>query len=215
MKNILYNNNKLARENREFLADKGIVALNILASPGSGKTSLILRIIEALRDKLPLAVIEGDITGSIDAEKIDKLSVPVVQINTGGGCHLDANMFRAGFNSLNPPNDCFIFIENVGNLVCPAEFDLGENGRLVLVSVTEGSDKPLKYPLIFQTADVVVLNKIDLLKYTDFDKKIFYDSLKAVSKAPVFEVSCFTGEGIPELMIWLKDYYNQQRAVKE
>lgn len=212
MKNILYCNNKLAEENRELLNQKGIVSINILASPGAGKTSLILRIIEALRDKIPMAVVEGDIAGSIDAEKIDKLGVPVVQINTGGGCHLDANMFKEAINSLNPPEGCLIFIENVGNLVCPASFDLGESGRLVLSSTAEGSDKPVKYPQAFQTADVVVLNKVDLIRHIEFERDFFYKGITAVSKAPVFEVSCTTREGLTELLSWLEDFYNSKRG---
>jgi len=206
MKNILYCNNKLAQENRELLKKKRIVSLNILASPGAGKTSLIMRIIENFKDKIPLAIVEGDIAGSIDAEKIDKVGVPVIQINTGGGCHLDANMFKEAINSLNPPDGSLIIIENVGNLVCPASFDLGESGRLVLASTAEGSDKPIKYPQAFQSADVIVLNKIDLVEYIDFDRDFFYKGIEAVSKAPVLEVSCSKQIGIDELSKWIDNF---------
>ena len=206
MKNILYCNNKLAQENRELLNKRGVVSLNVLASPGAGKTSLITKIIEELRDKIPLAVVEGDIAGSIDAEKIDKMGIPVVQINTEGGCHLDANMFKEAISSLEPPKGCLILIENVGNLVCPAVFDIGESGRLVLSSVTEGNDKPVKYPQAFQSAALVVLNKIDLIEHTNFERDYFYRGLKSVSRAPTFEVSCSTGAGISGLAAWVEDF---------
>ncbi len=206
MKNILYNNNKIAEENRRLQDDRNIVSLNILASPGAGKTSLVMKIIENLRNRLPLAVIEGDIAGTIDAEIIEKAGIPVVQINTGGGCHLDANMFREGINSMDIPEGSLILIENVGNLVCPAAFDLGESGRIVIASVAEGSDKPIKYPAAFQTAHAVVLNKIDLVDCTDFNRERFYQGLKSVGKAPAFEVSCVTGEGIDRFVEWLIEF---------
>jgi len=199
MKNIMHSNNMIAAENREIMKDKKISAINILASPGAGKTSLLVKLIEVLRNKVPLAVVEGDIAGSIDAEKIDKLGIPVVQINTCGGCHLDANMIREALVTLKPADETIIFIENVGNLVCPSSFDLGEKLRIVVSSVTEGSDKPIKYPHVFQTADLIVLNKIDLIKHTDFDRDYFYKGVNAITAKKVMEVSCIESLGIEEL----------------
>jgi len=199
MKNIMHSNNLIAEENRKVMKSKKICAINILASPGAGKTSLLVKLISILRDKVPLAVVEGDIAGSIDAETIDKIGIPVVQINTGGGCHLDANMFKEALSSLESPDGAIIFIENVGNLVCPASFDLGENLRMVVANASEGSDKPIKYPLAFETADIIVLNKIDLIEYTDFDRDFFYKAVGAVSDKKVFEVSCMKSTGIQAL----------------
>lgn len=199
MKNILHSNNKIAEQNRVFLSTRNICAVNILASPGAGKTSLLIKLIGTLKDKVPLAVIEGDIAGSIDAEAIDKVGIPVVQINTGGGCHLDANMFKEALESLVPPNGAVVFIENVGNLVCPASFDLGETVRMTVANAAEGSDKPIKYPLAFQTADIIVLNKIDLIEYTNFDRDFFYKAVDSVSDKKVFEASCTKNIGIEVL----------------
>lgn len=199
MKNILHSNNKIAEDNREFMVSKKICAINILASPGAGKTSLLLKLIEVLKGKVPLAVVEGDIAGSIDAETIDKVGIPVVQINTCGGCHLDANMLKEALNSLSPADGTVIFIENVGNLVCPASFDLGETLRMVVANASEGSDKPIKYPLAFETADIIVLNKVDLIEYTNFDREFFYKAVSAVSSKKIFEVSCVKNTGIQEL----------------
>ena len=215
MKNILHSNNKIAQENRDFLQNRGMVALNILASPGAGKTSLVLKIIEGLRSLMPIAVIEGDIEGSIDAEIIENQGIPVIQINTGGGCHLDSNMFREALTTLDLPDGCLILIENVGNLVCPAAFDIGESGRLVVASITEGNDKPIKYPMAFQSADVIVVNKIDLIEHTNFNRESFYKGLSSVSQAPVFEVACTTSEGIEEFIEWLKDFYSDKRGRNE
>ncbi|MGE5474987.1 MAG: hydrogenase nickel incorporation protein HypB [Ignavibacteriales bacterium] len=199
MKNIMHSNNLIANENRYYIKSKKICAINILASPGAGKTSLLLKLIEILKDKVPLAVVEGDIAGSIDAETIDKVGVPVIQINTSGGCHLDANMFKEALNSLSPPDEAVIFIENVGNLVCPASFDLGETLRMVIANASEGNDKPIKYPLAFQTADIIVLNKVDLIEYTNFNRDLFYKGISSVSDKKVFEVSCMKNVGIHAL----------------
>jgi hydrogenase nickel incorporation protein HypB len=204
MKNIMDANHKIADENKSFFASNSITAVNIMASPGAGKTSVILKVIEALRDTIGIGVIEGDIASSIDAEKIDKLGIPVVQINTGGGCHLDANMIRTVMSGLVVKAGSLLFIENVGNLVCPSAFDLGESLRLVIASVPEGHDKPFKYISMFDTADVVILNKIDLLPYINFDREAFYKGVRAVNeKVPVFEVSCCTGEGLDAFISWL------------
>lgn len=196
MKNILHLNNEIAEGNREYLKNAGVVAINILASPGAGKTSLILELIKHISN--PVSVVEGDIAGSIDARKMDEAGIPVVQINTSGGCHLDANMFKEALNILSPKKSGLIFIENVGNLVCPASFDLGETKRIVVSSVAEGHDKPIKYPAAFQTSDIIILNKIDMLKYSEFDMDYFEKSVAVYGK-PLYKVSCKTGEGIMEL----------------
>jgi hydrogenase nickel incorporation protein HypB len=204
MKNIMHANQRLAEENRAFFRGKSIKTVNIMASPGSGKTSTILKLIEAFGDKANVAVIEGDIASSIDAEKIDKLGMPVVQINTGGGCHLDANMIKTAVESLNLKDGTILFIENVGNLVCPSSFDLGEGLKMVIASVPEGHDKPYKYTSMFEAADLVVLNKTDLMPYIDFDRDSFYKGIKALNdKTEIIEISCKTGEGIEKLAQWM------------
>jgi hydrogenase nickel incorporation protein HypB len=206
MKNIMEANDKLADENRTLFQKQGITAINVMASPGSGKTSVILQIIKALGTEIGIGVIEGDIASSIDADTIDKLGIPVCQINTGGGCHLDANMIKAVMQDLTLKNPSLLLIENVGNLVCPSTFDLGEALKLVIASVPEGHDKPYKYTSMFMTADVIILNKADLMPYIDFDKESFYKGVRAVNQnAPVFELSCRTGEGIQEFMRWLRE----------
>lgn len=209
-KDIMGANQQLADDNRAYFKENKIIAVNTMASPGSGKTSLILKVIEKLKNEMGISVIEGDIASSIDAEKIDSLGIQVVQINTGGGCHLDANMIKTVVQDMNLKKGSVLFIENVGNLVCPSSFDLGEGVRLVIASVPEGHDKPYKYVSMFETADVIVLNKVDLMPYIDFDRDSFYKGVKALNeKAPVFEISCRTGEGIPEFIDWLKNKSQQ------
>lgn len=207
MKAILGNNAVIAAENRRAFAARGVTAVNVMASPGAGKTSLILALLAELRGKVPVAVIEGDIASSIDAEKIEALDVPVVQINTGGGCHLDANMIREAAAEL-PLSHSFLFIENVGNLVCPSAFDLGEDLRLLVASVPEGHDKPYKYLAMFESADLIVLNKIDLAPYSDFDRNLFARGVAAVNthQAPIIEVSCRTGQGVAEVVEYLQSH---------
>lgn len=200
----MHANAKLADENRDYFSLRGIKAVNIMASPGSGKTSTILKLIDAFGDKANVAVVEGDIASSIDAEKIDKLGNPVVQINTGGGCHLDANMIKSAVESLNLKDGSFLFIENVGNLVCPSSFDLGEGIKMVIASVPEGHDKPYKYTSMFEAADIVILNKMDLMPYIDFDRDSFYKGVKALNEnTEIIEISCKTGEGIEKLAQWM------------
>ncbi|MCR4436726.1 MAG: hydrogenase nickel incorporation protein HypB [Clostridiales bacterium] len=205
MKNILGANKTLAEENRRYFKDKHITAVNVMASPGAGKTSVILKLIHSLKDEVNIGVIEGDIASSIDAEKIEKLGIAVIQVNTGGGCHLDANMIKASVESLCLKSDTLLFIENVGNLVCPSAFDLGEGIRMVVASVPEGHDKPFKYISMFEAADVIILNKVDLMPYMDFDRESFYKGVRALNdRAPVFEVSCRTGQGMDELVQWVR-----------
>ncbi|NLD47838.1 MAG: hydrogenase nickel incorporation protein HypB, partial [Clostridiaceae bacterium] len=197
LKGIMSANECIAAENRIMFKKNNITAVNIMASPGAGKTSLIVKMIEELINTVSISVVEGDIASNIDAEKIDKLGIPVVQINTGGGCHLDASMIRSSVESLALKDNTLLLIENVGNLVCPSAFDLGENIKLVIASVPEGDDKPYKYISMFEAADVIILNKIDLMPYMDFNRESFYKGITALNqKSPVFEVSLKTGEGI-------------------
>jgi len=205
MKGIMDANGEIAAQNRAYFAERNITVINILASPGAGKTTLIMAICNYLKDKRKVYVVEGDIASSIDAEKLDHMGVSVVQINTGGGCHLDANMLREAIKVLNPEDGSIVLIENVGNLVCPAAFDLGDSKRLLIASVPEGHDKPYKYISMFSYADAVVLSKIDLLPYIDFDMGNFVAGVKAlVSDVPIFKLSCKTGEGLDEFFDWLK-----------
>lgn len=205
MKNIMDANENIAAGNRAFFQSSGITAINVLASPGAGKTSVISRVIEALRCGKNFSVIEGDIASSIDAELFENMGIPVVQINTGGGCHLDANMIREASYLNEAFKNTVLFIENVGNLVCPSVFDLGEQIKMVIASVPEGHDKPFKYISMFEAADVIVLNKIDLIPYIDFDINKFYSGIYAVNtRARVFEVSCRTMQGIDGLASYIR-----------
>ncbi len=202
MKNIMDINNKVADLNRDYFAKHGISVVNVMASPGAGKTSMIMKLVGL--SKRRFSVIEGDIASSIDAQKIDEMGVHVVQINTNGGCHLDANMIHTVVEGEEGFDNSILFIENVGNLVCPSSFDLGEALKLVIASVPEGHDKPFKYTSMFEAADVIILNKTDLLPYIDFDKDAFYKGIRTVNpKAKVFEVSCRSGEGLTELVEWI------------
>lgn len=203
-KEIMSGNQQIADENRKTYLNQKIYVINVMASPGAGKTSTLLKLIPELKNNFPVGVIEGDIASSIDAEKINRLGTNVIQINTGGGCHLDANMIRETVPGLKLQENSIVFIENVGNLVCPSEFDLGENLKLLITSITEGDDKPYKYLNMFANADVIILNKIDLLPLTDFNREYFYKGVRALNPdVPVFEVSCKTGEGFAALIKWL------------
>ena len=203
--NILEANDRIAAGNKKIFDEAKVFVVNIMSGPGAGKTSLIERTIKELNGKIKIGVIEGDIAGTDDAERIEKLGIPVVQINTGGGCHLDANMIREVLEDFPLKDLDLLIIENVGNLVCPAEFNLGEDMKIMLLSLAEGHDKPLKYPLMFQESSALVLNKIDLLPYTNADiGKMKKDSLSLNPKLKVFEVSCKTGDGINEWADWLK-----------
>jgi hydrogenase nickel incorporation protein HypB len=202
---ILEANERLAEENRKLFDHSNTFVLNLMSAPGAGKTTLLQKTILALKDSLSIGVIEGDIQGTHDAEKIEDLGVPVVQINTGGACHLDANMISEALNNLGLINIDLLIIENVGNLVCPAEFNVGEHMKVMLLSLSEGHDKPLKYPLMFQQSSALVINKIDLEPYVDADpEKIRNDSLSLNPSLRIFDVSCKTEEGIEEWADWLK-----------
>ena len=194
---ILEKNDVIAQENRTTFGDNGIFAINMVSSPGSGKTSIIEHTILNLSNKLHIAVIEGDIQTNLDSQRIDKLNIPVVQIVTKGGCHLDASLVRDAFSEFEDININLLIIENVGNLVCPAEYDLGESMKVLISSTTEGEDKPLKYPVIFRKSKVLLINKIDLLPHLNFSIDTFRkDALSINPNLKIFELSCSTGIGI-------------------
>ncbi len=201
---ILDANERIAEENKKMFKDLGVYVINLMSSPGAGKTSLLEKTISAIKDKVKVGVIEGDITGTNDAERIDRLGVPVVQINTEGACHLDANMIADAAKDLPLEDLDLLFIENVGNLVCPAEFKVGEDIKVMVLSLTEGDDKPLKYPLMFQESSVLIINKVDLKDLLDVSiDKIKKDAQFLNPKIKIFEVSCKTGQGIEEWANWL------------
>jgi hydrogenase nickel incorporation protein HypB len=201
---VLAKNDVLAAGNRSRLEASGTVVINLMSSPGSGKTTLLERTIRTVGSTVPISVVEGDQATLLDANRIRATGCRVVQVNTGAGCHLDADMVRRAMDTLAPPAGSLVVIENVGNLVCPALFDLGENARVVVMSVTEGEDKPLKYPHMFRTADLVLLNKIDLLPYVDFDVEAFTAALRAVRPlAEVCAVSATKGDGMENWYAWL------------
>jgi len=202
---VLSKNNLLAERNRGYFEGKGLLALNWVSSPGSGKTSILERLVEALGKEMNFYLIEGDQQSLLDAERINKTGVPVVQVNTGSGCHLDAAMVQQAVRSLDPSGPGILMIENVGNLVCPALFDLGEHFRVLVASVTEGDDKPLKYPDMFRTSQVCLINKIDLLPYLDTDVKVLKgNALRVNSSLEIFDMSARTGEGMESFYEWLR-----------
>lgn len=204
LKDILGANEQIAEKNRQLLGSKGVFAVNLMSSPGAGKTSLILATIKRLKGEIKIGVIEGDVSSSLDAETVSTEGVPVVQINTGGTCHLDANMVSNALSNVPLQDIELLFIENVGNLICPASFALGAHKRVLISSVPEGDDKPFKYPLMFDIADVVVINKIDLLPYLKFDTDAFSRAIKGINeKVKIFQISCATGQGIQEWTSWL------------
>ncbi len=206
---ILNVNDNLASSLKQKFDDAGVFVLNIMSSPGAGKTTSILKIIEALSKDIKIGVIEGDIASDVDAQKIGASNVDVVQINTDGSCHLDANMIFSAVNNLGLDGKKLIIIENVGNLVCPAEFNLGENLKAMILSIPEGHDKPLKYPLMFTESEILILNKIDLLPYTDFDMDKLKSTVTAMnSNVKIFPISAKTGEGVDELVSYLKQRIN-------
>jgi len=201
---LLAKNDAIARENRRRLADRGVFALNLVSSPGAGKTSLLVRTIEAWKDRTPVAVIEGDQQTSRDADRVRAAGARAVQINTGKGCHLDAQMVALALEELSPEKASLLLIENVGNLVCPAAFDLGEAHKVAILSVTEGEDKPLKYPDMFHAADLLVLSKTDLLPHVDFDVVAALEYARRVRPdVEVIQLSTKTGEGFEDWLSWL------------
>jgi hydrogenase nickel incorporation protein HypB len=211
LKDILGANEQIAAKNHELLDSNKVFAVNIMASPGAGKTSVVLQTIRALKGKVRIGVIEGDISSSIDAETVAKESVPVVQINTGGECHLEAFQVQNALNSLPLADIDLLLIENVGNLVCPAEFNLGEHRKVLIASVPEGDDKPFKYPLMFNTVNALVLNKIDLLPYVKFNIDAYVKAVKNINaKIDLFKVSCTTDDGVQEWTKWLTSHMGKK-----
>ena len=202
---VLAKNDRLADQNRDWLRERGVLAINLMSSPGAGKTTLLERTAREMGSKMAISVIEGDQAAMLDAERIRSSGCHVVQINTGAGCHLDAAMVAEGLRLLDPPGGSVVMIENVGNLVCPALFDLGEEARVVLASVTEGDDKPRKYPHMFRRADLILVSKTDLLPYVDFDsKRHAADVRKTAPDALMLQVSAATGAGMNEWYAWLR-----------
>ncbi|MEM7871500.1 hydrogenase nickel incorporation protein HypB [Morganella morganii] len=216
---VLDKNNQIAVHNREHLQEQGILALNLVSSPGSGKTTLLTRTLNYLKDKVPCAVIEGDQQTTNDAERIRATGVPAIQVNTGKGCHLDAQMVHDAMHHLGLKDNSLLFIENVGNLVCPAGFDLGEQHKVAILSVTEGEDKPLKYPHMFAAADLMLINKIDLLPYVNVNIEACVNAARRVNQdIDVIVLSATTGEGMDEWVAWLQDRLSkvkQQRSTAE
>lgn len=211
---ILAKNSLIAAQNRGWFKGRNILALNLVSSPGSGKTTLLTRTIHDLKGEIPIHVIEGDQETTNDAKKIQETGCKVVQINTGTGCHLEAAMVERGLQELNPPLNSIVMIENVGNLVCPALFDLGEQAKVVILSVTEGEDKPIKYPHMFRASDIMILTKIDLLPYVQFDVERCIQYAKQVNpKAQIFQVSAKTGEGLENWYTWLHSQFQKLQPI--
>lgn len=215
VRDILEANERIAQQNREIFDENGLLVINLMSSPGAGKTSLLERSIDALKDDLRMGIIEGDIQSSQDAERIARKGIPVVQINTGGACHLDGNMIRDTFAEFRFKDMDILVVENVGNLVCPAEFKVGEDFKVMLLSVTEGDDKPSKYPLMFHESRVLLINKVDLLPYVECSvEKIREDSLKINPELTIFEISCKTGEGLDGWYDWLRERVREKKGAR-
>ena len=209
VKNVLDANDRIAAENRALFDKNKVYVINLMSSPGAGKTTLVEKTILALKDKYRIAVIEGDIQDTYDADRVAKLGIPVVQINTGSACHLDGNMIREALPAFDLAAIDLLICENVGNLVCPAEFKIGENAKIMILSTPEGADKPAKYPLMFKESSVMIINKIDLSPYVDFDlAKAKHDALSINKRLKIFEVSCKTGAGLDGWIKWLTDSVN-------
>ncbi|MFU8890343.1 MAG: hydrogenase nickel incorporation protein HypB [Anaerosomatales bacterium] len=212
-KPILDRNERFAAENRALFDEHGVFVLDLLASPGAGKTSTILATIAALRDRYRIAVIEGDIASDVDAQKIKAHGVPAVQINTGGACHLESDMIRRAVDALEIAEIDLLIIENVGNLVCPTDFDLGEHAKVMILSVPEGHDKPYKYPNIFARAEAVILNKYDTMPVFDFDEDEFREVVRRLNATvPVFPMAATKEQGVAEWAEWLAARIESQRA---
>ena len=213
VRNILEANERLAEDNRRMFRDAGILVINLMSGPGAGKTSLLERTIDALLNEIRIGVIEGDIQSSYDAERIAKKGVQVVQLNTGGACHLDGSMIKSSLDALDLEVLDLLVVENVGNLVCPAEFNVGEDMKAMILSVPEGDDKPLKYPLMFQESRVLLINKIDLLPYVDCDVGTIRErALQLNANLEIFEISCRTGEGLEAWVNWLKQQVSDRKT---
>ena len=212
VKNILEANQRIAEENRRRFSENRLLVINLMSSPGAGKTSLLEKTIFALKDDFRVGVVEGDIQSTYDAERIGQTGAPVVQINTGGACHLDSNMVQEALRNLDIARLDLLFIENVGNLVCPAEFNLGEDLKAMILSVSEGDDKPLKYPLMFHESSVLLINKIDLLPYCECSPDLIEERARRINpNLTVFRVSCRTGEGLDSWTGWLRGKLQERK----
>jgi hydrogenase nickel incorporation protein HypB len=206
VRNVLEANDRIAEQNRALFEENGLFVINLMSSPGAGKTTLLEKTIDALKGEMEIGVIEGDVQSSHDAERIAQKDIDVVQINTGGACHLDGNMIRDTFDAFDFKRLNLLIVENVGNLVCPAEFKVGEDVKVMILSVTEGEDKPVKYPLMFRESAVLLINKTDLLPYLECHvEDIRREALKINPDMTIFEVSCKTGEGLEAWFGWLRD----------
>jgi len=212
VKYILEANQRIAEENRRRFSENRLLVINLMSSPGAGKTSLLEKTIFALKDDFRVGVVEGDIQSTYDAERIGQTGAPVVQINTGGACHLDSNMVQEALRNLDIARLDLLFIENVGNLVCPAEFNLGEDLKAMILSVSEGDDKPLKYPLMFHESSVLLINKIDLLPYCECSPDLIEERARRINpNLTVFRVSCRTGEGLDSWTGWLRGKLGERK----
>lgn len=208
MKRVLDRNQDKAHEIRGLLQEKQVRMYNFISSPGAGKTALLEKTCESLSDKLRIGIIEGDVTTDRDAQRLKKYGLPIVLINTDGGCHLDSNSIEKALKEFDLRQLDVLFVENVGNLVCPSHFDLGETSKIAVVSTSEGDDKPIKYPMLFRDAEVVILNKTDIMPYTNFNYDAFYEDLRQVNpNVPLFETSCTTGKGLNEWYEWLVNQF--------
>ncbi|MCX6224731.1 MAG: hydrogenase nickel incorporation protein HypB [Bacteroidia bacterium] len=213
MKNVLDRNQNKANENRLRLSEKGILMINMISSPGSGKTTILEKTLAHFSGVLKIAVIEGDIATDHDARRLQLFDIPVIQINTEGGCHLDSHSVAKAFEHLNLDKLQLIIVENVGNLVCPAAFDLGENHKIAVISVPEGDDKPVKYPLLFRESSAIILNKTDLIPYTNFNLDRFRNYVQELNgNIPVMEISCTTGSGLQAWFDWLGNQIKEKGA---
>jgi len=212
VKNIMEANQRIAEENRQRFSQNRLLVINLMSSPGAGKTSLLEKTIQSIKSDFHVGVVEGDIQSTYDAERIGQTGAPVVQINTGGACHLDSNMIQEALRNLDLVKLDLLFIENVGNLVCPAEFNLGEDFKAMILSVAEGDDKPLKYPLMFHESRVLLINKIDLLPFCDCSPDLIEERAQRINPdLAIFRVSCRTGEGLDRWTDWLKEQVRQAK----
>ena len=213
--NVLQANENKAQELKKILASKGIFMLNMISSPGSGKTTLLEKTIPLLKSRYQIAVIEGDVESHRDAERLDNFGVQIASINTGGSCHIESVGIEKALNSFDLNHLDLIIVENVGNMVCPAEFDLGEDCKVAMLSTPEGADKTAKYPLLFREAKLTLLNKIDLLPYLNFNKEIFYQDIRNLnSDLPVLEISCTTDQGLSAWIDWLENKIKNKKTKK-
>jgi len=213
VRNLLEANERIAQENKKMFSEEKVYVINLMSAPGAGKTTLIEKTVKALKDNWKIGIIEGDIATAIDAERIMSHGIPVVQINTGSACHLDGNMIRAALGEIPLPSLDFLIVENVGNLVCPAEFNIGEDDKVMILSTPEGSDKPVKYPLMFQESSLLLINKIDLTPYIDCDIREMRENAQKVNpKLDIIEISCKTEEGLDKWFAWLSERIERKTA---